>query len=348
MSPKETGEFIAALRKEKELTQKQLAEMLNVSDKAISRWETGKGYPDIDSLMMLSRVFSLSVNELLCGNRIESEYMAQTAENDIAKAYVYSATKERKVSKIAIVLSTVLICIIAVILLDIIPSFYRYIIGSPNCIIAEDYSYITLFGQCYVPLVLDDVDCIQSELLIPEAQVEGSGFLKKLLFGEMVYTVRNCPNNDIIYLQSEYDNLVSPYYCKADKLELLQVQAQNDGYNIFTVRIPNQDDVLHDILLEQSLKDMLSNANYTKSKEVNCDHYAEGTGEMIEIHTKQNNTPFIRYEGALLKKYGEYYWFDYDDIPATQNNADYTGILAYEIDDSYDSVLETLFSYLEQ
>lgn len=41
MDPKKTGEFIALLRKEKNMTQKQLAEKLNVSDKAISRWETG-------------------------------------------------------------------------------------------------------------------------------------------------------------------------------------------------------------------------------------------------------------------------------------------------------------------
>lgn len=348
MSPKNTGTFIAVLRKEKGLTQKQLAEILNISDKAISRWETGKGYPDIESLMMLSQYFSVSVNELLSGNRIESEAMVQTTEQDIAKAYVRVATNERKMSIVLIVLFAVIAFIVVLYLCNVIPSFCQSIIGSPHCVIAKDYSYITLFGQRYVPLKLDDVDCIPSELLISEAQVEDAGFFEKLLFGEMVYTVRNCTNNDIIFLQSEYDDLASPYYCKEDKLEQMQIQARNSIFDVFTASIPNQDGVRHDVLLDNSLKNMLLNANYTKSTEVACDYYADENGQMIEIHTKQNNTPFIRYEGALLKKYGEYYWFDYDDIPATQNNADYTGILAYEIDDSYDSVLETLFSYLEQ
>ena len=45
------GKMIVRLRKEKGMTQKQLAEMLNVSDKAVSRWENGKNYPDIETMM---------------------------------------------------------------------------------------------------------------------------------------------------------------------------------------------------------------------------------------------------------------------------------------------------------
>lgn len=67
MNEKNTGAFIASLRKERTLTQKQLAERLNVSDKAVSKWETGRGYPDIDSLMALSSCFGVTVNELLMG-----------------------------------------------------------------------------------------------------------------------------------------------------------------------------------------------------------------------------------------------------------------------------------------
>ena len=81
----------------------------------------------------------------------------------------------------------------------------------------------------------------------------------------------------------------------------------------------------------------------------------ENYGENCYVRTKifyiNDDINFKQYVTGMSdewEKYGEYYWFDYDDIPATQNNADYTGILAYEIDDSYDSVLETLFSYLEQ
>ena len=59
------GNLIARLRKSQNLTQKQLADKLNVSDKAVSRWETGKNYPDIDTIKQISSLFDISVDELL-------------------------------------------------------------------------------------------------------------------------------------------------------------------------------------------------------------------------------------------------------------------------------------------
>lgn len=61
------GKAISRLRKEKRLTQKELAEKVGVSDKAVSRWETGKNYPDIETLQRLAEVFDVSVNDLLTG-----------------------------------------------------------------------------------------------------------------------------------------------------------------------------------------------------------------------------------------------------------------------------------------
>lgn len=65
-----TGSFIKKLREDKGLTQSMLAERLNVSDKAVSKWETGKGYPDITLLEPLARALDVSVVELLSGNDI--------------------------------------------------------------------------------------------------------------------------------------------------------------------------------------------------------------------------------------------------------------------------------------
>ena len=70
MDAAKTGSFIAGLRKELGLTQKELAERLMVSDKAVSRWETGHGMPDLDNLEALSSVLGVSVAELLRGERI--------------------------------------------------------------------------------------------------------------------------------------------------------------------------------------------------------------------------------------------------------------------------------------
>ena len=62
-----TGAVIKRLREEKKLTQSQLAELLSVSDKAVSRWETGKGYPDITLIEPLAQTLGVSVMELLSG-----------------------------------------------------------------------------------------------------------------------------------------------------------------------------------------------------------------------------------------------------------------------------------------
>lgn len=69
MNTQKTGEFIKALRKENNMTQSDLAGKLNCADKAVSRWETGKGLPDADMLLSLSSVFGVSINEILLGER---------------------------------------------------------------------------------------------------------------------------------------------------------------------------------------------------------------------------------------------------------------------------------------
>ncbi len=68
-----TGATIKALREQKELTQEELARQIGVSGKAVSKWETGKGLPDISLLEPLSHALNLSVSELLSGNTITNQ-----------------------------------------------------------------------------------------------------------------------------------------------------------------------------------------------------------------------------------------------------------------------------------
>lgn len=67
-----TGATIKTLREKNKMTQLQLAEKLGVSDKAISKWETGKGYPDITLLEPIAEAFQISVTELISGNTIQN------------------------------------------------------------------------------------------------------------------------------------------------------------------------------------------------------------------------------------------------------------------------------------
>lgn len=67
-----TGAVIKELREKNKLTQAELAEKLNVSDKTVSKWETAKGYPDITLLEPIANVFTVSITELLSGNAISN------------------------------------------------------------------------------------------------------------------------------------------------------------------------------------------------------------------------------------------------------------------------------------
>ncbi len=113
MNAQKCGKFITELRKEKNLTQKDLANELNVSDKAISRWETGKGFPDVDSLQSLSKFFSVSINELLAGEKAETKTMEQIAEENIISAMV--ETEKIKYTKKSTIILSIIVALILLI-----------------------------------------------------------------------------------------------------------------------------------------------------------------------------------------------------------------------------------------
>ncbi len=95
MDAKVTGCFIAQLRKELGLTQKELAEKLEVTDKAISRWETGKGLPDTSLLKPLAEIFGVSVGELLSGKRMDDSQIKNQADHIILESLSYEERQEK-------------------------------------------------------------------------------------------------------------------------------------------------------------------------------------------------------------------------------------------------------------
>ncbi len=79
------GKFIASCRKEQGMTQASLAEKLGISDRAVSKWETGRSMPDSGIMLELCELLKISVNELLSGKKIMGElYGKQSEENLIA------------------------------------------------------------------------------------------------------------------------------------------------------------------------------------------------------------------------------------------------------------------------
>ena len=77
------GKFIAELRKEQGLTQEQLGEKIGVTNKTVSRWETGTYLPPADVLLSMSELFSISINEILSGKRLSEEEYKNAAEDNL-------------------------------------------------------------------------------------------------------------------------------------------------------------------------------------------------------------------------------------------------------------------------
>lgn len=87
MEQVKTGKFIAALRREQGLTQEQLGAKLGVTNKTVSRWETGNYMPPVDLLLELSRTLNVSVNELLSGQRLNDGQLREKADENVLEAY---------------------------------------------------------------------------------------------------------------------------------------------------------------------------------------------------------------------------------------------------------------------
>lgn len=102
------GKFIAEMRKEQSYTQRQLADILGISDKTISKWETGNGLPEVSLMMPLCNALKINVNELLSGECLTaSEYKEKAEEN------MMNLMKEKEESKRKIILS-VIVCALTI------------------------------------------------------------------------------------------------------------------------------------------------------------------------------------------------------------------------------------------
>lgn len=118
MNQEQIGNFIAQLRKEKKMTQIDLASKLGITDRAISKWENGRGMPDLSLLMPLCEILDVSINELLSGARLDNKNYQEKLEENIINAIDYSDKKIKKTKKIfKIILSIILIFIVAFIIM---------------------------------------------------------------------------------------------------------------------------------------------------------------------------------------------------------------------------------------
>ena len=120
MDNQKFGTFISTLRKEKGWTQRDLAEHLNVTDKAVSKWERGLGFPDIKTIEPLADALNVSILEIMRSERIQEEQVSANSAAEALASVIDVVTYQRKIERRNIIISliTVSAIIMTIFLID--------------------------------------------------------------------------------------------------------------------------------------------------------------------------------------------------------------------------------------
>ena len=119
MDQEKIGKFIFELRKEKKMTQQELADKIGVTDRAISKWENGRGMPDLSLMRPLCDVLGITLNELISGERIDKKEYQKKSEENIINTINYS-NKKTKFFKIFLgCLITIFLILVLMFVIDV-------------------------------------------------------------------------------------------------------------------------------------------------------------------------------------------------------------------------------------
>jgi transcriptional regulator with XRE-family HTH domain len=149
MDKEKFGKFVAGIRKEKGMTQKDLSEKLHVSDKAVSKWERGLSFPDISILEPLSEAMDVSVLEMLRGERMEEEKTLSIEEAEAVLDHSISISEEeitRKHWKNKFII--IFCCILLMLLVSVVMNIMNY--GKPDksgMIWKQNIAYKTVINE---------------------------------------------------------------------------------------------------------------------------------------------------------------------------------------------------------
>ena len=182
------GDNLKLLRKNKKMSQEELAEKMNVSRQSVSKWETGEAYPEINNILQLCKVFNCKINDLVNDSIIDMDEMDEEVKTSAVK---FKESKQKKVKGISKAVS-VIASICRVITIVVIP--------------------FVILAMCVMPIVINSVEVKDNEIV----SVEGSklkitkeeekykiGYGKRVLIADV--SVKNA--NDVLYVFNNRSNI---------------------------------------------------------------------------------------------------------------------------------------------
>ena len=157
MNQEKIGKFILKLRKEKNMSQLDLSDKIGVTDRAISKWENGKGLPDISLMQPLCKELNITINDLLSGERVDNKDYQEKFEENVLKAIKYS--NKLVIKSILFYLGTFFSGIIIIPILGIIaPTFIICSIIVPLIGLIKVLSYLFKFELAFVIFEIGSVE----------------------------------------------------------------------------------------------------------------------------------------------------------------------------------------------
>ena len=144
MNQEKIGRFIAELRKEKNMTQQELADKLNITDRAISHWENGRSMPDAGVILELCKILNINVNELLSAKKIKEEKYNERAEESLLEMRREIETQNKRILTLNKIIINLAITIFVVI--GLAATFIEMSMLIRNIIFAVNLVMLILVG----------------------------------------------------------------------------------------------------------------------------------------------------------------------------------------------------------
>ena len=286
MDPKKTGMIILEARKMLKMTQKDLADKLYVSDKAVSKWERGLCFPDISVLIPLTEILNISLYDLLRGEKVNKKEVEETLKNTIN----YSNSEINRKKKKYITISLIIIFIIALI------SIMSVVFMSDNeigAIVDRDTIHTINYYSEY-KTTLDNTNGEKLELIImklplrwKERQFEVSGDTIKINYGVSYKDVVKA-YDDENYVKEAMINMASVIFTTVSDVDLVEIRYIDYRYSISREKLQEAYDI-------SSFEEVIDNDNWIKlvTKKLINDEFVNDTFKLF------NKSKVSKYE---LKK----------------------------------------------
>ena len=241
MNQEKIGKFILKLRKEKNMTQQELADKIGVTDRAISKWENGRGMPDLSLMKPLCDELGITINELISGENLDKKEYKEKSEENIINTISYSDNKIKKTK-------TLFKAIVSILIIIFVSLAFMFIIDVRRMNENKPVVFST-WGFLYTPAIdLNDDEIylsVRNYLVEKGDSEEKHNDLAKTFVSMRVYLLEEEKRDSLYYVYAWV--VEGKYYLENDILKQdsgysipfkFKVIKNDSGYRVVDSRIP--------------------------------------------------------------------------------------------------------------